>query len=155
MITEEEACSPFAKRVRDVRTEALAADEAAAERAVPTPPGMSLNDLRDAAPAVLAALERLVCESVREAPEDTSVIVMLARRPYPTCDEMGEESAWWSAICEWAITYAPAPDSVHQERYRSLVSACCAHVRDMWNTAHPEFPAQLDRVSRMLIIEIH
>jgi len=132
------------KKIRTLRAEAEAVEQAALEAAVPAPPGMSIQDIEEAEPVLVRILEDLVFAAVQKTPKMSQVQIVLAdAEQNPTKEHIGEGSAWWSAICAWALAYNPDNSSSrkHYTRYCDFLLKCCALIVDMWNRAHPELKA--------------
>jgi len=161
----------FVKRIRDVRAEGKIRLQTRLEAEIPAPPGMSIDDVRAAAPTVVSVLERLVIAAVQDSVNDDEFSVPLARETttwiqlesgksrlqetwVPTTKGLGTDSQWWSAICAWADAQHPTRSSLAHERYDELADVCYEHVCRMWNEAHPEFPAELNGNQGTLEIDL-
>ncbi len=140
----------FLKKVRDVRAQALAEEQAEQEKKLPSPPGMSIADVAAATADMLRIIEAYVLDAIRANPEDDDVEIAFAFAPMAFGREKTfrfstkyvdgiDGCAWWSAICNWSDENFPKNVDL-LDRYNSLTRQCLEVVRDMWNTAHPECP---------------
>lgn len=146
----EGAAESFTKKIRDMRAHLLAERERALDALLPSPPGMSLDDISAATPIILSLLEKEVTVALQQEPSADYITIPVAVGPFqmsgvkftrPSARSFGKSSPWWTRICAWATAHFPN-NTAEAERYDELTGECYRQLMLIWNTAHPEFLAQ-------------
>lgn len=137
----------FEDRLKAVRSEGKQIKDKLLEERMPTPEGLSIEEITRAERDVVRHLEEIIAEGMHNLPncETGAVSLTLPLQALPLLCQFGTRNnpEWWLRLCSWSHTYGRRCfDDEAEARYKKHVESCIEAVKNMWNRAHPTIPVR-------------